>query len=60
MKLIKDWQNKPYRCYFCGEKRSVKYEVEISDPVIDSNKPTWVCACNKCALLMGGKGARKK
>lgn len=59
MKLLKDWPNRSYRCFFCGETRSVKYEVEIIDPVI-GNKPTLVCACNKCVLLMGRKGAIKE
>ena len=49
MKLIADWQNKNLRCYFCGDTRSVKYEKEIFDPVIDS-KPTKVYVCNKCVL----------
>lgn len=39
-----------YRCFFCGETRSVKYITEINDPVIDS-KPTKVCCCNKCILI---------
>lgn len=38
-----------YRCFFCGETRSVKYVMEIYDPVIDS-KPTRVCSCNLCVL----------
>ena len=38
-----------YRCFFCGETRSVKYITEIMDPVIDS-KPTKVCCCNLCIL----------
>ena len=42
-----------YRCYFCGETRSVNYITKINDPVIDS-KPTNVCCCNKC-ILTGGK-----
>ena len=49
MKYIPDWRNKNFRCHFCGEARSVKYEEEIFDPVVDS-KPTKVCVCNKCAL----------
>lgn len=40
-----------YRCFFCGETRSVKYVTEIFDPVIDDKKPTRVCACNKCVAL---------
>lgn len=46
-------KRKNYRCYFCGETRSVKYITEIIDPVIDS-KPTKVCCCNKC-ILTGGE-----
>lgn len=40
------------RCYFCGTSLSVKYTMEINDPVI-SNKPSKVYCCNKCALLCG-------
>lgn len=49
MKIIPNWQNKNLKCYLCGEKRSVKYEIEAFDTVI-SDKPTMVCVCNKCAL----------
>ena len=27
MKIIENWQDKNLKCYFCGEIRSVKYEV---------------------------------
>lgn len=37
------------RCYFCGTDLSVKYIVEVFDPVL-ANEPSKVCACNKCAL----------
>ena len=36
------------RCHFCNETRSVKYIVEVFDPVIDANNPSQVYACNKC------------
>lgn len=49
-KIIPIEQRHKYRCYFCGETRSVKYITEILDPVIDS-KPTRVCCCNKCILI---------
>lgn len=52
IKLIENWRDKNLRCHFCGETRSVKYEKEIFDPVVDS-KPTKVCMCNKCALRYG-------
>lgn len=48
-KLIDPKDRKKCRCYFCETNLSVKYLVEVYDPVI-SNKRTWVCACNKCAL----------
>lgn len=50
IKFIKDWDKRQLRCHFCGETRSVKYETEVFDPVLDT-KPTMVCMCNKCALL---------
>ena len=49
MRYIENWQNKKLQCFFRGEMRSVKYEIEIYNPVI-SNDKTYVCACNKCAL----------
>ena len=49
MKLIHDWVNKKLRCYFCGEMRSVKYIMEIFNPV-ESDKLIEVYVCNKCAL----------
>ena len=48
-KLIASWEKKDLTCYMCGSTQSVKYEVEIYDPVLD-NKPSMVCMCNKCAL----------
>lgn len=49
MNIIPNWKERNLRCHFCGETRSVKYEIEVFDPVIDS-KPSNVCMCNKCAL----------
>ena len=49
MNIIPNWKERNLRCYFCGETRSVKYEIEVFDPVVDS-KPSKVCICNKCAL----------
>lgn len=48
-KLIPDWNKKNLRCHFCGATKSVKYEMEIFDPVV-SNEKTKVCVCNKCVL----------
>lgn len=48
--IIPDWNKKNLKCYFCGETRSVKYEMEIFDPVQD-NKPSKVCVCNRCVLF---------
>ena len=50
MKYIPNWQEKKLTCYFCGEKRSVKYVVEEYDS-FKQDEPFEVCACNKCALL---------
>ena len=33
LKIIPDWSKKNLKCYFCEETRSVKYEVEIINPV---------------------------
>ena len=53
MNIINDWQNKQLRCHFCGETRSVKYELKIRD--VESNLPKTVCACNLCALKHSGE-----
>lgn len=50
MKLIADWTTKQHRCHFCGETKSVKYLMKVSDPVV-SDKPIEVTVCNKCAML---------
>ena len=52
-KYIPNWSNMNLRCYFCGATNSVKYTMRILDPVI-SDKPTSVCACNKCAIFYMG------
>ena len=57
--IIPPDKRKNYRCFFCGETRSVKYITEIIDPVIDS-KPSKVCCCNKCILIGGNSNERKK
>jgi transcription elongation factor Elf1 len=54
MKLIPDWSNKNLQCHFCGATKSVKYTMEVLNPVVD-NKPTEVCVCNKCALRYNNK-----
>jgi hypothetical protein len=56
MKLIPNWSTKQLTCFFCGETRSVKYELELHD--FESNSPKIVCACNKCALTRNKKEAK--
>lgn len=50
MKYIPNWKDKKLTCHFCGEKRSVKYMVEVFDR-FQEDEPFEVCACNKCALM---------
>lgn len=57
MKVIPNWPEKKLRCHFCGETRSVKYEMDIIDPVVDS-KLTTVAVCNKCALIHSKRDAK--
>lgn len=52
--LIPNWHEKNLRCHFCSETRSVKYTMNVYDPVI-SNKVTAICVCNKCVLLNANK-----
>ena len=47
MKLIPDWRNKNPRCHFCGETRSVKYEVVT---LVKNEGLKKVYACNSCVL----------
>ncbi len=56
MRLIPNWSIKQLTCYFCGETRSVKYELEIHN--FESPIPKIVCACNKCALARNKKEAK--
>lgn len=51
MKLIENWPEKNLRCHFCGTGKSVKYEVEVMDPVV-SSEPSVVYCCNRCALFL--------
>ena len=48
--LIPIDKRKGKRCHFCGTTLSVKYEIDINDPVI-SNKSSKVYCCNRCALF---------
>ena len=47
MKYIPDWNKKSLKCYFCGDDRSVKYKVVITE----NNTEKEVCTCNKCVFL---------
>ena len=49
LQLIPVDKRKGKRCHFCGTTLSVKYEIDINDPVI-SNKSSKVYCCNRCAL----------
>lgn len=44
LKRIIDWKDKHQSCYYCGETRSVKYDVYESD--VDK----LVSCCNLCAI----------
>ena len=48
MRLIPNWRNQKLECYFCGETRSVKYNVTVIED--NCNKHRTACACNLCAL----------
>lgn len=39
------------QCYFCGEKRSVKYKIVIDESIGDQLIEKEVPCCNRCALL---------
>lgn len=54
MRIIPEEDRKNYRCYFCGETRSVKYIVKLFDPMVAS-KPCEVSCCNRCAALYATK-----
>lgn len=46
MKIIPNWKEKKLRCHFCGETRSVKYTVYLTEYDFHDDVP----CCNKCAL----------
>lgn len=50
LRLIPNWHERNLICHFCGETRSVKYSMQVYNPIA-SNNVTEVCVCNKCALL---------
>ena len=52
--MISPEQRQSKRCYFCGTNLSVKYIVEVFDPVM-ANEPSRVCVCNKCVLHFSGR-----
>ena len=47
MTLIPNWSVKRLHCWFCGDSRSTKYNIEIR--TADGEMKT-VCVCNRCAL----------
>ena len=47
MKIIENWQDKELKCHFCGETKSVKYEVLT---LVKNQGLKTVCACNLCVL----------
>ena len=49
MKLIPVDERNKYRCYLCGETRSVKYLIETVNPV-EKSEPFYAPYCNKCVL----------
>ena len=53
MRINPDWQKqKNVCCFFCGNTKSVKYEVDLNN--VYGNRVLTVDACNKCALLFYG------
>ena len=50
MKYIENWQNKDLRCHFCGQTKSVKYTVELTEYEGTKEVP----CCNRCVLRFGG------
>lgn len=48
-KYITDWNKKNLTCSFCGDNRSVKYEVVVKDV---NGKKRHVPCCNECLVRM--------
>lgn len=55
MRLIPNWQDRKLKCHFCGDTRSVKYEMKIHD--FESPIPKTVCVCSRCALTRNKREA---
>jgi hypothetical protein len=53
LKLIPNWVEKNLRCWICGTKNSVKYEVKLSANYVGAKNYAGekVCVCNRCALV---------
>ena len=49
LQIIPNWTQERYKCYFCGEDRSVKYKIR------DKNG-NLLPACNKCAPMYNNRG----
>ena len=47
--MIPNWHKKQLKCHFCGETRSVKYEVDLPKE-LGKSETQKVCVCNKCVL----------
>ena len=54
LQIIPSSERSRYKCYECGERRSVKYLVRISGKMDGTGECT-VPMCNKCAALQIGR-----
>lgn len=59
MKLIPIAERNNYRCYQCGETRSVKYFIETVD-LLEGSEPFYAPYCNKCALMHIGDANKEE
>lgn len=52
IRLFDDWQEKKFRCWFCGTDKSVKYTMRYKE---SGNETQTVYICSRCALPFMGQ-----
>lgn len=55
--IIPDWQQKSFRCHFCGRTESVKYitTILVIDSIPYETRKEEAHTCNRCTLTMIGE-----
>lgn len=54
-RIIENYEDQNLKCHFCGTTQSIKYEIDVFDPMQPAEKFVKVSACNSCALRHGAE-----